>query len=321
MTSGKLASQVSHASRLSLLNFVRKNPHAIDEFIKLNSAGSVVVLHAKNATILSKIYEQAQSEGLPSALFKDSGHIMPPFFDGSPVITGLGLGPATKESMRHLTKKFNLVKEKLTMTKVLDEMKNCYQVQPNDTFPKGVNMLEHGLMVNQKYQTLIQILKGEILPAENWKVPSWLMENKELLLSSQLPMSIVSTYMVFHDCGKPFCVQEDENGRHYPNHAQKSAEIWLEANSDNIDNIQIAKLMRMDMDVHLLKSDGVEAFSKRKESLTLLLVGLAEIYANAEMFGGFDAVSFKIKYKHILKKGKQIISIVHQIKEKNDDSN
>lgn len=42
------------------------------------------------------------------------------------------------------------------------------------------------------------------------------------------------------------------------------------------------------MDVHLLKADGVESFSKNPYALTLLLTGLAEIHSNANMFGGLQ---------------------------------
>lgn len=35
---------------------------------------------------------------------------MPPFFDGSPIVTALGIGPATREQIKKITKKFQLVK-------------------------------------------------------------------------------------------------------------------------------------------------------------------------------------------------------------------
>jgi hypothetical protein len=41
-------------------------------------------------------------------------------------------------------------------------------------------------------------------------------------------------------------------------------------------------------------------------AVTLLLAGLAEIHANAEMFNGFDSPSFKIKYKQIDRRGRAI---------------
>ena len=63
----------------------------------------------------------------------------------------------------------------------------------------------------------------------------------------------------------------------------------------------------MDMDIHLLKADGIEEFASRPEAATLLLTSLAEIHSNAAMFGGIDSTSFKIKWKHINKRGKKII--------------
>lgn len=110
MSAGKLASQASHASRLSLLHFIKQNPHRLDEFISNNVAGSIVVLKAKNKDILCNMFEQAQEEGFPTSLFTDSGHILLPHFDGSPTITALSIGPALKSDMRHLTKKFQMVK-------------------------------------------------------------------------------------------------------------------------------------------------------------------------------------------------------------------
>ena len=44
--------------------------------------------------------------------------------------------------------------------------------------------------------------------------------------------------------------------------------------------------------------------------MSLLLAGLAEIHSNAEMFGGLDSVSFKIKWKQINKRGKAICKLL-----------
>lgn len=110
MPPGKLASQAAHAARLSLLHFIRDNPHRLDEFISRNVAGSIVVLKAKNLQQLLKTYEAAVAEGLPTALFTDSGHVLLPHFDGSPVTTALAIGPAARETMRSMTKKYQVVK-------------------------------------------------------------------------------------------------------------------------------------------------------------------------------------------------------------------
>lgn len=106
MEPGKLSSQAIHASRLSLLKFIKRHPERADEFISLNSCGSAVQLLAKNLGALERARDEAERAGIPWALFTDSGHVMGPHFDGSPVTTMLAIGPAPREAMRHITKKF-----------------------------------------------------------------------------------------------------------------------------------------------------------------------------------------------------------------------
>jgi len=110
-------------------------------------------------------------------------------------------------------------------------------------------------------------------------------------------------YTLYHDCGKPYCLTYDENGkRHFPNHAEKSYQTWLSVDGDP----QVAKLIKLDMVIHTLKADEVDDFIKHPEAITLLLAGLAEVHANAKMFGGMDSTSFKIKWNQINKRGKAI---------------
>lgn len=112
-----------------------------------------------------------------------------------------------------------------------------------------------------------------------------------------------------HDCGKPYCLEIDSEGkRHYPGHAQKSFEVF----NSIYDNTIASELILHDMDIHLLKSDGVEEFMKNPNYLTHLLIGLSEIHSNAEMFGGIESTSFKIKWKSINSRGNQIFKIIKQ---------
>ena len=76
----------------------------------MNVAGSIVVVRAKNLSALEKAFAAAKEAGLPAALFTDSGHIMLPHFDGSPTTSALSIGPARREDMRAITKKFQIVK-------------------------------------------------------------------------------------------------------------------------------------------------------------------------------------------------------------------
>lgn len=68
----------------------------------------------------------------------------------------------------------------------------------------------------------------------------------------------------------------------------------------------------MDMMFHKLKPCDLVCFALKPEAITLMLVGLAEIHANAEMFGGLDSTSFKIKFKHIDVRGRQVFCIMNE---------
>jgi peptidyl-tRNA hydrolase len=101
---GKSCAQACHAARLSLLKFLEKHPERGREFTVLNSVGSIVILDAPDLVTLQKMTVQAAARRLPWALFVDSGHIMPPSFDGSPIVTALAIGPALKSEISPITR-------------------------------------------------------------------------------------------------------------------------------------------------------------------------------------------------------------------------
>lgn len=174
-------------------------------------------------------------------------------------------------------------------------MQNCPQTDSQSVYQHGVSVKEHIFQ-------LISFLKtGQI--SDGWRLPNWMYEYRQQLLSSLLPEDIIAEYTLFHDCSKPYCIQYDQNGkRHFQNHAELSFRKWLEVGG----NEDAAILMRMDMDIHSLKDKDVNEFCNRPQAITLLLAGLAEIHSNATMFGGMESVSFKIKFKQIEKRGKAI---------------
>lgn len=109
MTVGKSCAQACHAARLSLLRFLEKHPERGREFLAGNSVGTIVVLDAPDLQCLQKMAAQAASRRLPWALFVDSGHVMLPAFDGSPIVTALAIGPASKDDISPITRNLRCV--------------------------------------------------------------------------------------------------------------------------------------------------------------------------------------------------------------------
>lgn len=182
------------------------------------------------------------------------------------------------------------------MDRLKASMENCRQ-SPSQT------VLEHGISVWGHLQLLIDhIANGTEIPAW-WRVPAW--SRTPGLLSRILPIETIRMYANWHDCGKVVTRQVDTDGRqHFPGHAAASEQVWLAVGGDPM----AARLMGMDMDAHLLKADGIQEFADRPEAVTLLLTALAEVHSNAAMFGGVDSDSFKIKAKHLEKRGRQVVA-------------
>lgn len=179
-------------------------------------------------------------------------------------------------------------------------MKSCEQT-------KGMSVLEHGISVKNYLFDLINHLRDKTPLKYEWKLPEWVYENSDFILNQLPDEKTLSLYTTYHDCGKPFCLEVDLEGkRHFPNHAEKSYEIFNQVFKNKI----AADLVKHDMDIHILKADGVEDFCKNPLAITLLITGLAEIHSNAAMFGGIDSTSFKIKLKSITQRGKQILNLL-----------
>jgi hypothetical protein len=176
-----------------------------------------------------------------------------------------------------------------------------------EQFP-GMSVLDHGRDVYARYLDLISPQ-----PQLKWRMPDWVEKLKPL----QLPLEIMKHYLIYHDCGKPFCRVVDADGKqHFPNHAQISYLTWMKHAKMELDghahwteeDEQIGRLIQMDMDVHTLKGDAIEEFIKRPEAPSLILAGLAEIHSNAAWLNALDSDSFKIKWKAIDKIGKRLVA-------------
>lgn len=110
MTPAKMASQACHAAKNCALLAAERKPDLIRLYQGPKGLGTQIILEAKNEDALRRAHEAAQEAGLITSLIIDEHHIMPPHFDGSPIITALGIGPCTKEQAHHITKRFPLLR-------------------------------------------------------------------------------------------------------------------------------------------------------------------------------------------------------------------
>lgn len=109
MPSGKLAAQAGHAYTDSLFDAWINEPERALAYRDRTRGGSKVTVKAKNVSQMMKAYSAAKAAGLPCSLIVDQHHILPPHFDGNPIITAVGIGPCTKEECREITKKFRCI--------------------------------------------------------------------------------------------------------------------------------------------------------------------------------------------------------------------
>ena len=171
-------------------------------------------------------------------------------------------------------------------------MKKCYQF-------KTLSVLGHGLAVMKKAKKIInKDLAG-------FKLPDWFVENIEYIIQSAHDWRAIKRYTIWHDCGKPFCRTVDSEGKqHFPNHEQKSKEILDSFSNNKI----ISDLIGNDMLLHTAKAEELDKINLSKADwFTLIIVSFAELHANADMFGGTENTSFKIKWKQLDKRGKQLL--------------
>ena len=105
MPPGKLAAQAGHA----FLGAIEASPADRRASYLADSPGTKVVLIAPTVDHLLWASGELAVLGLGQFLVEDSGHILPPHFDGNPIITALGFGPATRDEIRRITRRFDLV--------------------------------------------------------------------------------------------------------------------------------------------------------------------------------------------------------------------
>lgn len=173
-------------------------------------------------------------------------------------------------------------------------MENTFQFE-------NVSMLDHGQMVNQKYNELVADLNDGT--SNKFEIPTLFRNNWDSLREYLYSPETLKVYHTYHDCGKPYCKVFREDGKiGYPDHAAISADIFKSVYPNIQNKNVIAELIACDMVFHASNMEEIEKFidqKSRKFCLSLWLTSLAELYANKEMFDADNQLSFKIKYKKL----------------------
>lgn len=137
---------------------------------------------------------------------------------------------------------------------------------------------------------------------DKWRLPEWCRSDR--IWSRLESDDILRNYMIYHDCGKPFCLRiGEDNKKHFDDHSNVSAEIWKMVGGSEVECL----LMALDMWAHTCPANEIDTFVSHPLAPTLLIAALCEIHANADMFGGTESTSFKIKWKKIDRLGKRLI--------------
>jgi hypothetical protein len=179
-------------------------------------------------------------------------------------------------------------------------MKSCRQT-PTQT------ILEHGESVWATTNYLLSIMRGA-KNTNQYPLPKFFELYLFELNQDMLDDKDIETYTTYHDLSKPFIQTIDEFGKtHFPNHAEESARLWTSIGG----NYVIAHLMKNDMVLHACSAADIPDFIDDPYLPTQLIVALAEIISNAQLFGGFESSSFKAKFKQISRRGNQICKILY----------
>lgn len=168
----------------------------------------------------------------------------------------------------------------------------------------GYSTFQHGLDVMKNYKAISAYLGGAAWPFTA-PPPKWIVEfGSSLRLHDAL---VSEVYTIYHDCGKWACwtVSAVTGESHFPNHAHTSKTVF-----DEYFNMPVAaRLVGYDMVIHTASADQIDEFLKVwsvEDACTLMVSALAEIHANAKMFGGYDSLSFKVKNTHAAKRSMRI---------------
>lgn len=107
MSEGKAIAQAGHAYFDAYLDAVDVDPNLAQAYASLKP-GTKIALKGGSAQHLQDLFDTCRSEGIPCAVVIDSGHVEAPHFDGSPILTAIGIGPVCRDRARPLLSRLQL---------------------------------------------------------------------------------------------------------------------------------------------------------------------------------------------------------------------
>ena len=111
MSTGKIAAQAGHAFLDASLNSIQERPAEWAEY-KQNH-GIKVIMRARSLVHLERAHDEARAAGIPAALITDLGYFgVAEGLEGKATITALGIGPARRDEVRDILKRFQVWKDK-----------------------------------------------------------------------------------------------------------------------------------------------------------------------------------------------------------------
>jgi hypothetical protein len=190
----------------------------------------------------------------------------------------------------------------VSLDDLIEQMKGTEQA-------KNWTIYEHGLSVANRYRDLYERLEHDQHHTYSWAYSKETKAHLKKIRPLALPPKEVRTYHIYHDCGKPSCLVIDDQGRrHFPGHAERSAELFAAAFPEDERTV---RLIRKDMLCHTVKGEAINGLIKDLDCPTLLLTAWAELHSNAEhIFGGFESDSFKIKRKQLEKISRRLAEVI-----------
>lgn len=264
----------------------------------------VVVLTVPDEKTLFDIYQECLRKGSKTALFCEP--------DKDYEATALALEPS--DQMFVDLHKYPLLGRKVS-PHVSDKARRelCRHLETSHQNDKQT-LMDHGLSIREaSFNLLDKIYGNHAKGQDHWSdsvVPESMLEGpfNEFLRSHLHDAKTIWNYTLFHDCGKPDCLELDAEGRrHFLKHEEFSSDVWSKIGTEDE-----ARLMLLDMTFHRMKSEGFEDFvskASKSDVATLLLTAYAETYANAvdNSVEGVESVSFKIKKKNLDRLTKKLV--------------